>query len=617
MVRATNGAAVRTSAPSAGQFLYAAVAAVARFPLNPRRTFDQARLDELTESIRAKGVLEPLLVRPAEGYVVEAGKHSGRPGFFILKPAYARDGAYPGETPFFVKRAEAERALPTWELIAGERRLRAAIAAGLDQVPVVVRAYTDQEAVEISVIENEQRADVPPLEKALGYQRLMKDYGYSAEKLAAKIGKSEAHVHETVKLIRLPRLTHELVADGTLPRSHAILIARVPSEAQRERLAKEIVYSRGGAGVWVCSYRDAKQKADAYTRELKGAPFDPEDAALVPRAGACTTCPFKSGNNRSEYPDGRADVCNNTSCFEQKVEAQRRRHLDEYARRGAVVLTADENKKVFPYGDNPDYGGPYLDLSSMCYEHPNNFTYKRLVGAHVQLYVGVGKKTGAIVELARRAEVKTALREHCGLDPDGPSRSAPSRQQVENRLKNQGRANAVPGILGQVADECRLKAKGGFAVAFDRALRLVLSAVLNAFDNDALRLVAKRRGLLAQDKEKKKGRYERTYQRFSEVLRKQLDGMSGPELFGLLAECSVARRLHTWKMGYDVGLTSDPGLKEILAAAGVDLKAEEAKEVRALKDKRRARAKKASTNGAGKSRPKPSSNGHRVKRLMK
>lgn len=150
---------------------------IAPNPQNPRGTFSEEALDELTASIREKGVVQPLLVRTLD------------------------EGRY--------------------ELIAGERRWRAAQRAGLDAVPVVVRDVSDQESLELAIIENVQRADLNPLEEALGYQRLIESFAYTQQDLATVIGKSRSHIANTLRLLKLPEGIQGYVSSGALSAGHA------------------------------------------------------------------------------------------------------------------------------------------------------------------------------------------------------------------------------------------------------------------------------------------------------------------------------------------------------------------------------------------------------------
>lgn len=146
-------------------------------PTQPRRRFDTAAMDELVESIRLRGVLQPILVRPVAGR--------------------------------------------RFEIVAGERRWRAAAAAQLHEIPVVIKELDDEAAFEIALVENIQRADLNPVEEAEGFQRLMRDYGHTQENLAKIVGKSRSHVANLLRLLELPVEIRELLAMGTLTFGHA------------------------------------------------------------------------------------------------------------------------------------------------------------------------------------------------------------------------------------------------------------------------------------------------------------------------------------------------------------------------------------------------------------
>ena len=148
-------------------------------PRNPRRHFDEEDLDDLSNSIREKGVIQPILVRPAGG---------GEAGF---------------------------------EIIAGERRWRAARAAALDEVPVIVVEVSDKEALELAIIENVQRADLNAIEEARGYERLAQEFHYSHADLARIIGKSRSHVANTIRVLKLPHSIEAMVVKGAISAGHA------------------------------------------------------------------------------------------------------------------------------------------------------------------------------------------------------------------------------------------------------------------------------------------------------------------------------------------------------------------------------------------------------------
>lgn len=163
-------------------------------PNQPRRTFTQDALNELSASIKEKGILQPLIVRPADG------------------------GMY--------------------EIVAGERRWRAAQLAQLHDVPVLVRELDDTEVLEIAIIENIQRADLNAVEEAAGYRQLMDKFGHTQEKLAEALGKSRSHIANLLRLLSLPDDVQQMVVEGKLSAGHAraLITSENPSE-----LAKIVV----------------------------------------------------------------------------------------------------------------------------------------------------------------------------------------------------------------------------------------------------------------------------------------------------------------------------------------------------------------------------------------
>ncbi len=167
---------------------------------NPRRHFDESELDDLARSIREHGIVQPILVRTARG-----GGGNAR-----------------------------------FEIIAGERRWRAAQRAGLHEVPVIVREVDDKQALELAIIENVQRADLNALEEARGYHQLIEEYSYSQADLGNVIGKSRSHVANTLRLLKLPKAVQEFVSSGALSAGHArTLVTAEDPQKLAERIVKE------------------------------------------------------------------------------------------------------------------------------------------------------------------------------------------------------------------------------------------------------------------------------------------------------------------------------------------------------------------------------------------
>lgn len=162
----------------------------------PRRRFDETQLESLAESVRVQGLLQPILVRP----------HPRKPG--------------------------------EYEIVAGERRWRAAQKARLHEVPVLVRELNDGQALELALVENVQRQDLDPVEEAEGYRRLMEEFGHSQEELARTIGKSRPHIANTLRLLNLPEEVKELLRQGELSAGHARALLGVEEPAA---LAEQVI----------------------------------------------------------------------------------------------------------------------------------------------------------------------------------------------------------------------------------------------------------------------------------------------------------------------------------------------------------------------------------------
>lgn len=230
-VAQTSSAPAESSRPSATL----PVESITPNPNQPRQDFSAAALEELADSIRAKGVVQPLIVRP-------------RP-----------QGGY--------------------EIVAGERRWRAAQAAGLHQVPVLVRDYDDQEVLEIAIIENIQRADLNAVEEALAYRQLMEKFGHTQEKLAASLSRSRSHIANTLRLLNLPDPVLAMLRTGVLSAGHARALLTSPdpvrlanetarrglSVRETEKLVKVAANPPGPQG----KYRRQRVEKDADTRAIE------------------------------------------------------------------------------------------------------------------------------------------------------------------------------------------------------------------------------------------------------------------------------------------------------------------------------------------------------------
>jgi ParB/RepB/Spo0J family partition protein len=222
------------------EFLEIALAKVRRSPTNPRKHFPEEAINEMAESIKAKGVLQPILVRPQHG---ELGEE--------------------------------------YEIVAGECRYRASLLACMPTIPAIVRDLSDQEAMELQVLENLHRNNLTALEEAFGFKQLL-DTGYTADELAEKINKSRTYVYDSLKLTELPEKAIEGFNAGKLNRSTALLVARLGSEDQ-DTAIEELVNRDENAPE--LSYRETKEKIDEI---VQTSAQQREKAELLEKAKAIT-----------------------------------------------------------------------------------------------------------------------------------------------------------------------------------------------------------------------------------------------------------------------------------------------------------------------------------------
>jgi ParB family chromosome partitioning protein len=206
-------------------------------PRNPRKDFNETELDDLTASIRERGILQPILVRTIAG-VVDA-----------------------------------------YEIIAGERRWRAAQRASVHDVPIILIEADEKAALEIAVIENVQRADLNALEEAMGYEQLGNEFGYSQGDLARIIGKSRSHIANTLRLLKLPKHSRRMLAEGHLSAGHArallsvadpdAIARRVVEQGLTVRDVEHIAQKEAENGAAPAKTKSARREKDADTRALE------------------------------------------------------------------------------------------------------------------------------------------------------------------------------------------------------------------------------------------------------------------------------------------------------------------------------------------------------------
>ncbi len=234
--KATKTSAPKTSAPKTSATKMRGVATLAidqivRNPDQPRRYFDKALLEELTSSIAKKGVLQPILVRPVPTRSTKGG-------------------------------ATTKSGKAVYQIVAGERRWQASLKAGLDQMPALIRELSDQDVLEIGVVENVQRADLNPIEEALAYRALVDQFGRTQNEIATAIGKSRPHIANMLRLLSLPKRAQEALQQGEISTGHARAVIAAPDpEALVEHIIDKQLSVRD-AEAWVRRIKAEERDAD-------------------------------------------------------------------------------------------------------------------------------------------------------------------------------------------------------------------------------------------------------------------------------------------------------------------------------------------------------------------
>lgn len=284
----------------------------------PRRRMSDAALADLAASIKVHGVLQAILTRP---------------------------------------HPDTENHPECLEIAAGERRYRAAILAGLTEIPVIVRDMTDREFREIQLIENLQREDVHEIEEAEGFQNLLSECHMTADQVAESVGKSRSYVYGRLKLLALSQEVRDQIFNGDIDVSTGLLIARIPVPSLQAQATAEIM---AGGTYWngglrndpPLSYREAKEHlAKRFMLQLTAARFDMQNEDLLLKAGSCAACPKRTGNQPEIFPDISADVCTDPDCFAAKGSAHDAQIIEDAKSENLPVFVDDEAEQFYCNGD--------------------------------------------------------------------------------------------------------------------------------------------------------------------------------------------------------------------------------------------------------------------------
>jgi ParB/RepB/Spo0J family partition protein len=336
------------------EFANIALALIAPSLTNPRKNFNPLKLAELAEDIKRRGIDTPITVRPLPGNRV----------------------------------ADTDRGVQ-YELVCGERRLRASQLAGVPTIPTMVRSLTDDQALEIQLCENLKRDDLTELEEAEGYETLMQHANINADQVGERIGKSRSYVYGRLKLLDLCTEARASLRDGTIDASRALLVARIPNHKLQIKAMKEIVEGRhnyqNGGKKEPLTYREALAHVQQnYMLKLGEAKFVITRIDLVPAAGSCKTCTKRTGNDPDLFSDVKgADVCTDPPCFHKKEEAHALELVKTAQDKGQNVIAGKEAAEL---ATGPSYASKFKGYRRLdsAEDSPTNQPLRKIIGKQME-----------------------------------------------------------------------------------------------------------------------------------------------------------------------------------------------------------------------------------------
>jgi ParB family chromosome partitioning protein len=447
--------------------------------LHPRKRYDQKRMDDLTQSVKEQGVMQPIIVRM---------RHD-----------------------------------QNYELMAGSRRLMAAIAAGMGTIPAIVRDVDDGQAIEICVTENLQREDVHELEEADGYRELLELPGYTVTAVAIKVGKDESYVYKRLKLLDLIPDAQTSFLKGEMNAEHAVMIARLQPDEQAKALDALFQNDFG--------YRDPGEKrartagslkrwiADNVMLKIAEAKFKTADDNLIPGIPSCVNCPKRTGFNRALFNDIKEkDLCTDPVCFAAKTQAHIAKALAwaETSEKPLVRISSFYETKKHEEGD---------PLPSKNYQVVER--KKKCPWMEKAIYTHGDTDLGLQVNICRNPKCPVHGKNIAGHAAESDKwRRQAEKQERERRAKKEIRRKIMAAGLAAIEGP------------MTRALReLAVIGAWNDLWNEAQKPIATARGWM---KEKKKDGFGTDW---DAMVRKGIGHMEDIDLDRLLLEITMSKQL--------------------------------------------------------------------------
>lgn len=401
------------------EFANIELALIAPSLTNPRKNFNPTKLAELAEDIKRRGIDTPITVRPLPGSRV----------------------------------ADTDRTVQ-FELVCGERRLRASELAGVATIPAMVRALTNDQALEIQLCENLKRDDLTELEEAEGYETLMKHANITADQVGERIGKSRSYVYGRIKLLDLCSEARVSLRDGTIDASRALLVARIPDHKLQIKAMKEVVSGGSYYHGEPLTYRQALEHVQRnYMLKLSEAKFKITCVDLVPAAGSCKTCTKRTGHDPDLFSDVKgADICTDPPCFHKKEEAHAAATVKEAKDKGQTVIAGKAAQELRAQNSYRDKFVGYRALDSAD-DSPTDQPLRKLIGPLMKaegikpVLIEGQRNKGELVECLPNEVVLKLLKtaeQQAKADSDGKADKAATKemQQPVNDKKAKAEAKA-------------------------------------------------------------------------------------------------------------------------------------------------------------------------------
>lgn len=387
---------------------------------NPRKRFDQEALQELAGSLRKHGILQPILCR----------EHPTEPGKL--------------------------------ELIAGERRWRAAGIAKLTHIPVRIIAVDDLEMLELQVIENLQRQDLHPIEEAESYEALLtankNNADYGVNEMAVRLKKSRAYIYARLKLCDLQPEARTAFYEDKLTASVALLVARIPVRELQLKALHEVTtgeteeYYTDDEGP-MSARRAAEHIQENYMLELKRAVFPIAQADLVDTAGACTSCIKRTGAQPELFSDVEsADVCTDPMCFDQKKKAHIAKLAEAAEQTGQKVIRGETAEKIFPHEHSSPRG--YIKPDATPWQHiTKGKTYAEILGDDMPPAVMIeNPHNGELISMVPEKAVFKALADKGIKTSQEAHQERVKKEEAKNKLERDSRRGTLESIHTAVSE---------------------------------------------------------------------------------------------------------------------------------------------------------------------